>query len=248
VVYLLPRKPLLRFCLVVCATLPFIRLALLLSGEKTWAVRQYTHTRFDTLLYGAIVAIVIRESGLLEKFRTFSIAAAVASTVALAAMAIKDGFVPYESLQTMVVGYSAFGVVFAVLIGYLVSKTSRLSDLLSNSTLRWFGTYSYGIYVFHWPVTQAFQSLIEPRLANTKAAWIGPVACFLTVLAASSLVAYLSFVLYESHFLKLKRFFAYSRAAGTLPVSNDLLNLATGVQPNPPSAVIEETAAKPQSE
>ena len=236
-VLLLSRKRLLQLCLFLCVVLPFVRLTLVLSGERLWAVRQYTHTRFDTLLYGAIVAIVVRDSRLLQKFRRPAIVAAAVACAILAAIAIQDGFVPYESVETAFAGYSAFAIVFAVLTGYLVTVKSRVSDLLSAKSLSWFGAYSYGIYVFHWPITQACQAALDPRLARRTPALIGAIISFSTVLIASSCAAYGSFVLYESRWLKLKKYFKYSTVAANQPMAGDLLRLAASVCPNVPAVV-----------
>jgi peptidoglycan/LPS O-acetylase OafA/YrhL len=78
------------------------------------------------------------------------------------------------------------------------------------------GKYSYGIYVFHPPVIQAVRSLFRnPVVAQALGEMNGgPLLAFrLTLIfGASYALAYLSWHLYEKHFLTLKRHFNYDPA------------------------------------
>ncbi len=233
VVFLLPRRRLLQCCFACCALLPLVRLALVLSGERTWAVRQYTHTRFDSLLYGAIAALAVRQLPLSGRYRVALKTAVSLAIGTLTLIGFRDGFVPFESIESAVFGYSAFGILFAAMIGYVATSRQRFSAIFENRYLRWFGAYSYGIYVFHWPLAQAYQAALQPRVSVINPVWLPAVCGFFLVLTASSITAYLSYVCYEVHFLKLKRFFAYRRPAPaqTIDAANtDLASLADALR------------------
>jgi peptidoglycan/LPS O-acetylase OafA/YrhL len=210
VVFLLARRQLLRLCLVVCGILPLLRLVLMLAGERNWAVRQYTFTRIDTLIYGAIVALVIRDMHLAEKYRRVAKALIGFSGVVLAAILLKDGFVPYEADETILVGYSALGLLFSALVYRSVTVSGPMSTVLSSKLLRWFGKYSYAIYIFQWPVTQAYTAAIEKRLALSSP-YLSVLSCGLFVTVVSSGIAYLSWNLFEERILRLKAHFEYER-------------------------------------
>ena len=75
--------------------------------------------------------------------------------------------------------------------------------------LRFFGVYSYGIYIYHGVLLGYLESWFSIRRMsfNTDHIWIGVLPHYVLCVAGSALVAFLSYHLLEKHFLKLKRFF-----------------------------------------
>ena len=130
----------------------------------------------------------------------------------LIAIAARNGYLPYEFNETIVLGYSCLAILFAALVYCLATNVeSRTSSVLSVRVLRWFGTYSYGIYVFHWPIAQAYKAAIEPRIAKMAGAAFSPMLfAFIFVSAISSIMAYVSWTLLEARFIKRKRHFITS--------------------------------------
>ncbi len=128
VVYFASRRKLFHICLVVCLTSPVLRLVLIeFAGIREWAIRQYTFTRADALLAGALVAVLVREPELLRQFRGLIIAAIGFSSVALTAIAIRNHYLPYEATETVVLGYSCLAVLFAAVIHHLATREGRLA-------------------------------------------------------------------------------------------------------------------------
>jgi peptidoglycan/LPS O-acetylase OafA/YrhL len=163
VVFLLPSRYLFRFCLTVCALLPALRLFMILAGERNWAVRQYTFTRVDSLVWGAVVALLIRDTRVAEVGRRWARTLVVISSLALGAILWRDGFIPYEGTETLLIGYSAFAILFSALIYHSATTSGRISGFFSAKLFRWFGKYSYAIYIFHWPITQAYAGARRPK-------------------------------------------------------------------------------------
>jgi len=209
-VFLLPRRHLFRLCITLCAFLPVLRLVMILAGERNWAIRQYTFTRVDSLIWGAIAALLIRDIHLAASYRRCAKVLVGLSTLALGAILLRDGFIPYEGSETLVVGYSAFGVLFSALIYRSVTTPGSVSAFLSGKLFRWFGKYSYAIYVFHWPITQAYTALVTKRIP-IESPYLSALCCFAFVTLVSSGIAYLSWHLFEKRVLALKRFFEYER-------------------------------------
>jgi len=209
-VFLLPRRHLFRLCITLCAILPLLRLIMILVGERNWAIRQYTFTRVDSLIWGAIAALLIRDIHLAASYRRCAKVLVGLSTLALGAILLRDGFIPYEGSETLVVGYSAFGVLFSALIYRSVTTPGSVSAFLSGKLFRWFGKYSYAIYVFHWPITQAYTALVTKRIP-IESPYLSALCCFAFVTLVSSGIAYLSWHLFEKRVLALKRFFEYER-------------------------------------
>jgi len=206
-VYFTSRRGLLRLCVAICLLEPALRMALLHFGFSEWAVRELTFARMDTLLYGAIAALLLREPTFLTRRRYWAPLVIAMSLAALAWIAFHKGFIPYEAPKTVVVGYSALGVLFAAFVYACASNTRTLGSLMSVSFLRWFGKYSYAVYVFHPPLLLVYGATIAPhiRCGRVQSAAI----CFLTVTAVSAALAWISWIAFESRFLKLKRYFEY---------------------------------------
>jgi peptidoglycan/LPS O-acetylase OafA/YrhL len=74
----------------------------------------------------------------------------------------------------------------------------RLTRIFENRTLRWFGTYSYGVYVLHMTV--------QHWARYSKLAELPPVEYFIAVLSLTLLVAVPVYHFWEQPFLRLKRF------------------------------------------
>ncbi len=212
VVYFATRRKLFHVCLGVCLLSPVLRLILIeFGGIREWAIRQYTFTRADSLLAGALVALLLRQPELLCQFRRVIIGAIAFSCLALAAIAIRNHYLPYEATETVVIGYSCLAVLFAALVYQLAARELRFARFLSSSTLRWFGRYSYGIYIFHWPIAQAYRAALEPKLARMLGSQFYPAECgYLIVTCVSATAAFLSWHVFEVRFLKLKEYFTYS--------------------------------------
>jgi peptidoglycan/LPS O-acetylase OafA/YrhL len=207
VVYFVSRRRLLWLCLAVCLAEPFVRLSLLHIGVSGWAVRELTPTRMDTLLWGALVAILIRDKDLLARWRTPLYIAASASALTLLALTRTRGFLLYGAPEMIVAGYSLFALLFAVLILTSAENHGLLGQALSAPALRWFGKYSYALYIVHPIVYLGYAAVLAPRLALPR--FPAAIACFLVVTATSGLIAWISWQLLESRFLRLKKYFEY---------------------------------------
>lgn len=106
----------------------------------------------------------------------------------------------------------AFGS--AALIAWCLRPTSVPRRLFENGTLRFFGKYSYGLYVLHVValgfLLETFRGWIALVTPSKLAAVAGSgLLSFLVAIVA----AYASYNLYEKQFLHLKRYFDYDRTA-----------------------------------
>jgi peptidoglycan/LPS O-acetylase OafA/YrhL len=115
-------------------------------------------------------------------------------------------------------GFSILGITFAALVATTLRSGSGAQRLFQQGFLRFFGRYSYGIYVFHYSIDGALTGPL--RAAFNSHLHSKPLAVLLSALivaALSVLVALLSYHLFEIRFLRLKRYFGY-RAATPVPL------------------------------
>jgi peptidoglycan/LPS O-acetylase OafA/YrhL len=106
-----------------------------------------------------------------------------------------------------------FSAIALVSVGVIVLslRSPLVSRLCTLRPMRWLGKYSYGIYILHL----IFFSYLERPLRRFFSTYITPdkgvdiVATGLLIFLISIIAAYLSYHLYEKHFLRLKRFFDY---------------------------------------
>ena len=118
----------------------------------------------------------------------------------------------------------------------VAGPASLWGGLLNSRWLRFFGKYSYGLYVFHgllmWWVKDGL--LLNWLVRGLHSFYLGLLAHLLVLTVASTAVALLSWHLYEKHFLKLKRFFEYRATTLREPVRD-------AVVPPPATAPVEIT-------
>jgi peptidoglycan/LPS O-acetylase OafA/YrhL len=86
-----------------------------------------------------------------------------------------------------------------------------MARLFSAKPLRFFGKYSYGLYVFHFLLYPSFQLLYArlPLPGRLHAGNVGLFGLGVFSTVGSVTVAFLSYQLYEKQLLKLKSRFRY---------------------------------------
>ena len=215
------RRPatLVRCALTGCVLVLIVRIVLLTlrshpAFSNPYLVYSPTFSCVDNILYGCALRALLhtrrREQALRLAPRVFA-----ACAVLIALIFLHDGGLdPLHKSLSASLGMTVLGIGSAALVAMAIRPASRMQKLLANPTLRFFGRYSYGLYVFHYSIT-GFTS--APLRAFFNAHHTGKaLSVLLTALvigALSVLAALASFHLVEVHFLRLKRFFSYNRAA-----------------------------------
>ena len=226
VVFLVPAKRLLPTIGFLVVLVNIWRLAFWFShshivGTSTvWVwIFAFTPFRMDSLLAGGALA-VLQSQGRLQSLRpAMLLIFPVASLAALACyfgMSRRYSWAP-DALMTQV---TAAPFVLGSLLGIVITSRpgSRLVRLLSLPPLRTVAKYSYAMYVFHLIyLDEQFRSLSFPGVASALHSVLLALLFYYTYgIGLAFILAFLSYHLYEKHFLKLKKYFPERAAAASV--------------------------------
>ena len=197
-VYLLSLKRLKQFIFVICGFVLLLRVVLVLKG---YDVFYNTFTRIDALAIGAYLSIIELKEGLNKNHsRKYLIGLIFLFSPLFLLWTLTGGV---GNIYIQICKDSLLALAYFCLIGYSlsISANSIFKKILLIKPLNFTGRISYGLYVYH-PFCFHFMFYYF----ETKYVWVnfflGTTLCFA--------VAALSFYLFESRFLRLKKHFTYT--------------------------------------
>ena len=191
------------------------RIILLLLDFAPFTLYVLTPTRLDGLCAGALVAIALRSTSLSQHdlIRIANRGLSIGGLGTAGIMAWYKGL-PWDGALVQTVGYSALAVMFAglVLKTALQSGTptlvGRLTRLRFLTTL---GVFSYSLYLLHLPLRAVLRDTVM-RPAEFSSWWGGSLFAqlvfYVVGIAVAIGVAWLSYHMFEKHFLRLKEVLA----------------------------------------
>jgi len=199
-----------RTCIWLIVSALVLRAAIAPMSEGYVTVFVFTPCRIDTLAAGALLAVWAREWEL-SKLLLASRWLLNGGIAIVACIVLTTAGFSSANFAVKTVGYTALAAIFAsVVIGAAAAeRDSGLGRLWSWRPLRFMGTYSYGIYVFHELIAPAMEHWIPISSISTQfgSRWLGIAGFFLLSASVSTLAALASYHAMEKHFLRLKRFF-----------------------------------------
>lgn len=186
-------------------------------GAIDYYVYRLTFCRADALMLGAMLAYAVKNE-LLSKFlqkywMVFFYGSGLASMILLV-YAFLDGIgnmVDNSNKTVHSIGFTLFSIFFTVLIYSLLNarQGSFLSRFFDNTMMRFFGKYSYAMYILHVPlIAFVYANYLELASYDPLAKVL---ILFVATLSLTSVISWLSYHLIEKHFLSLKRFFVSGR-------------------------------------
>ena len=156
VVFLLVPRRLRNLSLGLIAFSAAARITLLAMGAGWMQVYVLTPCRFDAIALGAYIAATWREP---DCWWQGSAARGIVRWVAylgtlVALLLYALAIAQYDRPRTMIFGYTPIAILFGSWLCTSLSlpNTSPVNRLLGSSFLRFFGKYSYAIYLFHLPI------------------------------------------------------------------------------------------------
>ena len=204
VIYCCSRRTAMFACGGVVGIAAMARVTWLLSGGNAVAADTFTLLRMDALAMGGLAALAIRGPGGVRALYPW----ATAAVVVLGAVLLPISLLHRRLLAIPELLFAAFfaGV---ILLALSATKDGWWGKLWNSPLLRFFGKYSYGMYVFQnllIPLTAAWLSVasFQQRLGSHVLAQLA----YLALMSALTIAfAFASWHLFEKHMLKLKTWF-----------------------------------------
>jgi peptidoglycan/LPS O-acetylase OafA/YrhL len=166
----------------------------------------YTFTRVDGICIGCMLALLHKTHFHFLRKNTAAIVISLAVLNFAFYFLSRFGDFPYLAF----VGYTTFAAMFGLLIHEAVIGDSIIiNTIFKQPVLKFFGTISYGLYVFHWPIYM----MTEKSLNNfffqdiNLSGEISRLATSLVATMLAFIISVLSYYIYEMRFLKLKEKF-----------------------------------------
>jgi peptidoglycan/LPS O-acetylase OafA/YrhL len=218
IVWRLRRETIFSLCFALTVVTMMLRW-LLITHFPAHDLGCYTLTlcRMDALLLGAALALEARAKPSEPRWwASWSRMLAIpAATLALSIMYSPHGPHPrpdgsQEVLWTDIFVPTCWAIAFAGLVS-AASAATGVRRFMEHRVLRFFGRYSYGIYVFHFPLHVVFEKLVPLR--SFASPLLGVLVFAAVGLSIATGVAWISFHAFESRFLALKGRFAPSQGS-----------------------------------
>jgi peptidoglycan/LPS O-acetylase OafA/YrhL len=222
VVFSFGRRTLERVCIGVMVGALALRIGLSLAGVSELSIFVLTPCRVDALCAGGLLALRARCKGGAEMLVHHSARSAL---VLGSGLVLLSGWCVATNLGIPVfhpVRTSLYALFFgALLLMSLDTRPNLVTMALQSQLLRFFGKYSYGLYVYHGLLTWY---LIDLHAEERCAALVGNHAWAILITAVvgagvSVFVAVLSYHLLEKRFLALKKFFEARERAPSAQVA-----------------------------
>jgi len=122
---------------------------MLLPGLENLGILALITSRADSLFMGILLAIVYRNKALLQKFKTNQNSVFVFLAILTAGLLLQ-----FLGFAMGVFQLTWIALFFAILLLIpLANDNSLISRFFNNNFLKIFGKYSYGIYLYHMPIS-----------------------------------------------------------------------------------------------
>ena len=186
-----------------------VKIGMVIYGTTGTALYTSTFTHMDALLLGSVLAVLKGEGDFSTRLVRHLGALALCAIAVLVGLILVEGKLGFEYVSVSAIGLPAIALIGAYILvkGVSVSPEHRLTRVLQNRVVMYFGKLCYGLYLLHQPIGSAVTKFIP---FDSIPLW-GSVlpSTLLNVIVSvllSLLVAHLSFHLFEKHFLKLKKY------------------------------------------
>lgn len=185
-----------------------IKVVLIKNHANPFWVYFLLPTHIESIAMGSFIAIALRseiQNRILALGRVLLPISAVALLILGSIEHGLDGRIPV----IQIVGFPIIGIFACCLIVRSIDETSVTARVMTNTVLRFYGRYSYGLYVYNFLLHNLLRQYVYPSLGHVLRSPLALNCTYLLVcMLLLTLISVASFHLYESRFLQLKRYFS----------------------------------------
>lgn len=225
-IFLLSRRRLAVTCWLLVGGALLLRVALFLAHQPRGAMFYPTPCRTDSLAMGALLAIAVRTGLGARGLQPLARKGALLTGLALIAVWIWRRQLDVNDITTLTFGFTLVAIFAASILVLALNPlpSHPWVKLMESRTLRLLGKYSYAMYVLHMLVITALNRrvTIEWFVAHSRFEALGMVLHAVVFCSATLAVGFLSWHLYEKHFLRAKRFFPDRAPVSPEPVLSEV--------------------------
>ncbi len=208
-VFSLSKDRLIHMCGLLVVSALLFRIVMVVCHAPDGFIYTSTITRWDTLGCGAAIAVAMRDPSWYKRVVRWLRLGAIPLGCVLLLITVADHGLLWWTPLAQTVEYSTLALLFGFLILAVIDPslpTDRLRRVVESRWLRFFGKYSYGMYVLHVPIHELGKAWLTPWIIGgtrlTRPAHL--VAYIAGNLALSTAAAVVVWHLVERRFLSLK--------------------------------------------
>lgn len=204
VIYLSSRRGAIAACVVTIVLAASSRVAWLLFGGNDVAPEVFTLFRADGLAMGGLIAVLAKEPGGIAPWVRSAQCSVCILGPLLLLLAIGDR-------RFLNIPETLFAIFFASVIVCAVAapKGSSTAAAWNSKFLRFFGKYSYAMYVFQYPLIPSMAPILTAELLSERSGsvFLGRLLYVILMTTVATGSAVVSWHVLEKRALKLKRHF-----------------------------------------
>lgn len=206
IVRLFSRETLMKVAGGAIVTALVVRTVLVLTETYSAGAYVLMPARMDALAAGSLVALAARGPGGISRLKPWATKIGITAAVCLLGILAWRQTVKHDDPIVLTLGMTGLSALFAS--GLVLSVTyGPIRRIVSAGVLRWFGKYSYGIYVWHPLVFLLVMHSEAARRFRDGADLSHLIVSVLLSVALTAIICAISWTLVERQFLKLKRFY-----------------------------------------
>ncbi|MBB5062417.1 acyltransferase [Granulicella mallensis] len=199
------RRRLLQVSVAIMLAALILRIILVYRGVTFFHIFPLLPTRIDTLVCGGIAALLVR-GPLPERIpvkRVF-----VVSSLTTLIVLISMRFTTHGNQVLATFGYTVVAVCFACLVFFAQQGRGWIARIGRLRFLRFFGRYSYGLYIYHGLLFVFLVQAVHPIQRLVHSDLLGGAIVVISSLAITLGAAILSYHYFEAPILNLKKRFS----------------------------------------